>query len=115
MWASVREWGSTHRRSKGGAISSYRIVCVTTQYPHRHIISVGVGGNARFPVRRLTVAEVRRMIDAGDTFYTQIPTSEKRASIRKDICREPHCMVATIRSGADAIRDNNLDYLPSCP
>jgi len=100
---------------QGGALSTYRIVCVTTQHPHRHIISVGVGGNDRNPSRRLTIAEVRRMIDSGDTFYTQSPTTERRARVHKDTCKEPFCMVATIRSSADAIRDNNLDYLPGCP
>ena len=96
-------------------MSSYRIVCVKAQPPHRHIVGVGVGGNASYPSRRLSVGEVRRMIDAGDTFYTQSPTTEKRASVRRDTCRERYCMVATIRSSPDATRDSNLDNLHDCP
>jgi hypothetical protein len=98
-------------------MSKYRIVCVKTEHPHRHIVSVGVGDNPRVPAARYTVATVRSMIDKGDAFYTESPSTRKTANVKKDTCGKgsPACPVLTIRSHADAVTDNNLDNLSTCP
>ena len=71
-------------------MATYRIVCVKTEHPHRHIVSVGVGGTAVSPGQTMTVASVRSKIDSGDTFETYIP-DWKTAGVRKDTCKEPSC------------------------
>lgn len=96
-------------------MADYQIVCVARQAPHRHIISVGTEGTAASPASTYTVAEVRRMIDTGDSFHTISPTTSAKATVQKDTCQEPDCDVKTIRSGADAVTDNNLDNLVVCP
>jgi hypothetical protein len=63
----------------------------------------------------MTVGEVRSAIAAGDVFYTVGPTSGKVAIVRNDICKAYGCTVQTIRSGADAVPDNNLDNLAVRP
>lgn len=96
-------------------MATYRIVCVKTEHPHRHIVSVGVGDNASAPTATYSVTKVRSMIDDGDSFYTVSPSKGTRASVRKDDCKEPGCTVKTIRSHSDAETDNNLDNLSVCP
>jgi hypothetical protein len=91
-----------------------RIVCVTTEHPHRHIVSVGVGGHAASPDTTMTVKQVRDALDNGDTVYTASPAG-KVALVRKDTCEEPGCTFETIRSAAAAVTDNNLDNLAVCP
>lgn len=92
-----------------------KIVCVTTSHPHRHIVSVGISGQAAAPARTMTVGEVRNALAAGDVFYTVGPTSGKVAIVHNDICKEYGCTIQTIRSAADAVTDNNLDNLDDCP
>ncbi len=96
-------------------MATYRIVCVRTTHPHRHIDSVGVGTSPGVPTRTMITATVRSMIDSGDSFYTESPSTGKRASVLKDTCKEPGCTVQTIRSHSDAVKDNNLDNLSVCP
>jgi SMODS-associating 4TM effector domain len=54
------------------------------------------------------------------TFHTISPSNGKRAEVKKDTCGKPDgatndkCKVETIRSHADAVVDNNLDYLAVC-
>jgi hypothetical protein len=96
-------------------MADHRIVCVTTLAPHRHIISAGTGDNPTAPSTTYTVSKVRSMIDGGETFHTVSPSTGAKAAVRKDTCPEPRCTVATIRSAADAVTDNNLDYLAACP
>src|ERR1035437_7964044 len=87
-----------------------RIVCVTTVHPHRHIVSVGIGGEPVAPFTTLVVAEVRAALAAGTAFYTLSPSTGKEAQVRRaDTCAFEGCHVATIRSVSDAVADNNLD------
>lgn len=103
-------------------MASYRIVCVKTEHAHRHIVSVGTGTDAAKPTTTYTVTQVRNMIDNGDMFTTS-DASGKTARVRKDDCGvtekvggvDTKCTVKTIRSTADAVKDNNLDNLPVCP
>ena len=88
-----------------------RISSVTTKEPHAHIVSAGIGGHLGAPAKKMTVGEVRSAIAAGGVFYTVGPTSGKVAVVRNDICKAYGCAVQTIRSGADAVTDNNLDSL----
>src|SRR5450759_1821994 len=55
-----------------------RIVCVTTEHPHRHIVSVGIGGEPVAPFTTLVVAEVRAALAAGTAFYTLSSSTEKK-------------------------------------
>lgn len=96
-------------------MTTNRIVCVTTVKPHDHIVSVGVGGSATAPTQTMTVKAVRDKIDAGDIFETYSPSTGKVANVKKDTCGIDGCKVETIRSHADAVKDNNLDNLPVCP
>ena len=91
--------------------ASEKIVCVTTEHPHRHIISVGVGGDAQVPIKTMTVDEVRAAITAGGSFHTVSPSANKVASVRKATCGIPGCNVDTIKSSPDAVTDNNLDEM----
>lgn len=91
------------------------IVCVTTEHPHRHIVTVGIGGLAASPLTTMTVKEVRDALTAGEIFYTWSPTANKVALVHKHTCKEPLCTVKTIRSASDAVSDNNLDHLTVCP
>jgi hypothetical protein len=95
-------------------MGTYRIVCVTTVHPHRHLVTVGIGSSAASPTERITVTAARNRIDNGDTFYTQSPTGVV-ANVRKDDCNIDGCDVKTLRSTADATTENNLDNLAICP
>jgi hypothetical protein len=92
-----------------------QIVCVTTEHPHRHILSVGVGGWSSAPTVRLTVGQVRAALSAGEVFYTYSPSTQKTALVDPDTCKATGCTVKTIRSAPDAVWDNNLDNLAVCP
>jgi hypothetical protein len=96
-------------------MTNYHISCVTTEHPHRHITSVGIGGAPTAPGQRMTVTEVRDKLDAGDTFFTMGPQSMKVGIVRKDRCKVKGCDVKTITTDADDTADNNLDNLAVCP
>lgn len=84
-------------------MASYRIVCV--ERPRGAIEAVGTGSNPAKAEKRWTVAQVRAAIKNGDRFYTQSPSSGKKADV------EPF---DSIRSKADCEKDNNLDNLRRC-
>lgn len=92
----------------------YRIVCVKTKYyedcKHEHILAVGTGPDLGAADRRWEVEEVRKEIKKGRRFYTVSPSTQAEANVRRFTC----CKVPTIRSEDDAVKDNNLDQLPSC-
>jgi hypothetical protein len=46
------------------------IVCVKTEHPHRHNLSVGLGSLNGPPTEMLTVAQIREALDSGRIFYT---------------------------------------------
>lgn len=95
----------------------HRIVC-TRQEPvaqpndKAHIVQVGIGQTAQQYQRILALAEVIQMMDAGHTFHTIGETSGRRANVIKVACER--CRRWIIRSGPDAIADNNLDNLRRC-
>ena len=92
-------------------MAAYRVVCVDTEHPHRHITHVCTGSAPDTANKCWTVAEVRTAIINGDTFYTVSASTGKRAGVRLDDCRIAGCTIKTIRSDADAISDDNLDNL----
>ena len=92
-----------------------RIVSVTIEHTHRHIVSFGIGGTAAAPRQTLTVEEIRDAIAAGESFYTYSPSAQKVAFVHRTTCEVPGCKVETIRSNGDAVADNNLDNLATCP
>lgn len=89
-------------------MSDYQITCVTEHLNSGHdghILTVG-SGSARW-----TVTQARAAIDQGHTFHTISRSTGRRAEVRKHTC---HCGYRTLKSSADAVTDNNLDYLPPC-
>jgi hypothetical protein len=92
-------------------MTQYRVVCTIQSDPprtgHGHILHVGTADGGRQPV-----STVRMRIDAGDFYYTVSPSTDKIARVDKFDC--PVCDMRTIRSGPDAVADNNLDNLPMC-
>jgi hypothetical protein len=95
-------------------MSTYRIVCVNTEHPHSHIVKVGTGTKAEHYSRTWTVKEVLEAIEDGDRFYTVSPSTSKEAEVKADTCKIAGCSIKTLRSTADGVKDNNLDYMPSC-
>ena len=95
-------------------MATHLITCVNLEYPHRHILRVGIGDNQGNTKSYLSVTDVRKRIDAGDVFETLSPSSGKRAIVKKDTCKMDGCIVDTIRSHSDAEKDNNLDNLKAC-
>lgn len=91
-------------------MSNYEIRCVTKSAPtaagHEHIIEVGVRGESK----PLTVADVYARMRQTDIFVTVSPSSGDIAFVHRDEC----CGIATLRSSADAVLDNNLDNLDAC-
>ncbi len=98
-------------------MTGYRVICTLQDPPgvshlDAHIVKVGTGVTTTTYSRLWSVAEVYEAMDRGDLFYTEGPTSGVRARVGKWGCRT--CNAPTLRSSADAVRDNNLDYLPRC-
>lgn len=96
---------------------SHRIVC-TEQIPCNlpnsvaHIVAVGIGILDSKATKRMTLKEVLVAMDRGELFFTKGSTSGMIAFIKKFVC--PHCVKTHIKSRADAVYDNNLDYLRRC-
>lgn len=86
-------------------MAQHQITCATKIHAHRHITKVGG------PTGRWTVAEARAAIARGEVFYTVSPSTRRTARIDRYTCT---CGVLTLRSAADAVKDNNLDNLPNC-
>ena len=95
-------------------MGTHRIVCVTTQEPHRHIIAVGIGDSAGNVKTTHNTRDIRANIDKGEIYETYSPSTGKTARVNKDTCKIDGCTVETLRSTADAVSDNNLDNLKGC-
>ena len=95
-------------------MADYRIVCVNTEHPHRHITTAGTGDNSALADQMWTVGQIRAALVQGDTFHTVSPSTGKRGEVQADDCTEPNCTVKTIRSVGDTVTDNNLDNLRPC-
>ena len=92
-------------------MAEYRIVCADLQHPQRHIVRVGTAPASNRPTKMWSTEEVRHALAARAFFYTTSPSTRKRAAVFADTCRIPGCSVRTLRSAADAVRDNNLDNM----
>lgn len=95
----------------------HRVICTTQDPPNTaheaaHIVLVGTGTTPDRYSKTWTVQEVHEAIARGDTFYTESPTTGARARVNPWSCRT--CGRQTLRSSADAVKDNNLDNLPRC-
>lgn len=101
-------------------MAQYRIICTTQEPPQlpndrAHIVAVGTidtGSAASRYDRYWKLGEVLAAMDRDDTFYTFGQASPKKASVEKYVC--PWCSRTHIRSSPDAVKDNNLDNLPTC-
>src|SRR5215203_2570442 len=98
-------------------MARYRIIC-TNQEPSNvsndraHIVVVGTVSSTSTNVKFWLLKEVPAAMDNGDTFYTLGEQSRKTAEVEKYKCG--NCLETHIRSDADAVKDNNLDNLPTC-
>ena len=93
-------------------MSDYRIVCVNrlhTSVQHAHVTDIGT--TTAQGSRPWSALEVRAAISNGDRFFTVSPTTGETATVEPYDCR---CGLKTVRSGPDAIADNNLAALPDC-
>jgi hypothetical protein len=95
-------------------MATFRIVCVETLYPHRHITHVGTGSDPAAADSRWTVLEVRESIRAGNRFYTYSPSTGRTADVEPYDYWTGSYWINTIRSSPDAVADNNLDNLRVC-
>lgn len=93
---------------------TYRIVCVETKYPHRHINAVGTGSDPTQASDRWDVLEVRAALRSGDRFYTVSPSTGLTADVEPYDAHVGGQIVYTIRSTPDAVTDNNVDNLRVC-
>jgi hypothetical protein len=96
-------------------MADHRIICIVRSPPspphkHGHIVGVGIAsGGGR---QMLNVSDVYTLMANGERFYTKGQQSGHVASIEKYHCSQ--CIVDSLRSTRDAVKDNNLDYLPQC-
>jgi hypothetical protein len=88
-------------------MARYEVVCARKQHEHRHIVMVGTRNDVT-RTKTWTVREVRSAIDGGDSFHTT-DAKDRQADVEKFDC--PGCGVATLRTKADAVTDNNLEAL----
>jgi Protein of unknown function (DUF3892) len=92
---------------------TYRIVCVETLYPHRHITHVGTGSEPSSANERWDVMGVRAAIRNGHRFYT-MDSLGNTADVEPYDAYTPSGVVYTIRSTPDCTYGNNLDNLRVC-
>jgi len=99
-------------------MAQYRIICTTQEPPtlpndRAHIGAVGTGSSASAVDKYWLLSEVLAAMDSGDTFFTFGERSRKTASVHEYVC--PWCSRTHTRSSPDAVEDNNLDNLSTCP
>jgi hypothetical protein len=93
-------------------MADYLIVCVERRNSP-YITGVATGPDGR-QNRHWTVDEVHRAIKIGHRFFTVSPSTGRRASVFPDEVYSHGQHVQTLRSGADAIQDNNLSNIRLC-
>jgi hypothetical protein len=91
-------------------MADYQIVCVDRVAAHGHITHVGLSGLPGV----WTVAQVRGSMSRGNAFYTVSPSTRESAGVEPYDVVHLEQTIETIRSGADAVPDNNLDNLQGC-
>lgn len=92
----------------------YRIVCAdygpADEFAsHRHIVTVGTGGDVGKPTRRWTLQELLNALSSGDQFYTY--AEGRRVEVLSVPCR---CGAATVSTMDDDPPTARIDALPSC-
>lgn len=97
-------------------MADYRIIC-TRQEPcyvnnlQAHIVVVGTGVTPQTYTQLWSLDDVLAAMRF-NRFYTQSPSTGAIAWVQPFTCA--YCRRIYIRSTADAVQDNNLDYLPTC-
>jgi hypothetical protein len=94
-------------------VAEYYIVCVERRNSP-YITAVGTGSNPGRPDRFWSVEEVQRAIKIGHRFFTVSPSTGRKASVFPDEVYSHGQHVQTLRSGTDAIQDNNLSNFRLC-
>jgi hypothetical protein len=94
-----------------------RIVCIEREpvflpKHHPHVVRVGTGLEQGTPSRLWTVDEVIEAFARGDSFFTRSPSTDRIARIEIVACEV--CGRRILRSGTDAMIDNDLDELSEC-
>ncbi|HLJ02345.1 MAG TPA: DUF3892 domain-containing protein [Solirubrobacteraceae bacterium] len=94
-------------------MAEYVIACVERRNSP-YITGVRTGNDPGRPDRHWTVEEVHRAIKIGHKFVTVSPSTGRRASVFADEVYSHGQRVQTLRSGGDAIQDNNLTNIRLC-
>jgi hypothetical protein len=93
----------------------YVVTCTSrsraTRHCDGHIVSVGTVLAGPGSTNHFTVQQVYTLMAAGAIFVTVGRMSKKFAVVHRFRCA---CGVQTLRTGPDAVSDNNLDALPRC-
>jgi hypothetical protein len=96
-------------------MADHQIICIVRRPPspphnHGHITGVGIAsGGGR---QMLAVSHVYTLMSNGEHFYTKGQQTGKVVSVEPYRCDK--CQVDSLRSTRDAVKDNNLAYLPQC-
>lgn len=96
-------------------MSEYRIICVTTEGPHKHITEVGIGVSATVPNIRYDIDKVFEMMDGGETFITRSAVTRMQDNVRRQPCGNDGCTTMTLKSGPKAHADQIVEALAACP
>ena len=102
-------------------VGEWRICCVTTEGPHKHIVSVGIGvppamaTAAVIPNMEYDLDTVYKMMTEGSTFITRSIITKGADKVRKQECGVDGCTVMTLKSGPNAHTDQVVESMPACP
>lgn len=94
-------------------MAEYYIVCVERRNSP-YITSVATGTEPGRPTRHWTIEEVNRAIKIGHRFYTVSPSTGRKASVYPDEVYSYGQRIQTLRSGTEAIHDNDLTNVRLC-
>lgn len=102
-------------------IGEWRIICVRTDGPHKHVTSVGIGAppavvppTGIIPNMEYDLDTVYSMMDEGSTFITRSTITKYPDTVRKQPCGVDGCAVMTLKSGPKAHADQVVQDLGVC-
>ncbi len=96
-------------------MGEWRIICVRTEGPHKHIQGVGIGTSATVPNIQYEIDTVLQMMDAGDSFITRSTVTRMADTARRQECGKDGCTTMTLKSGPNAHADQVVETLATCP
>ena len=94
-------------------MAEYYIVCVERRNSP-YITGVGTGSTPGRPDRYWSIDEVQRALKIGHQFFTVSPSTGRKASVFPEEVYSHGQRLQTLRSGSDAMQDNNLSNIGLC-